>query len=135
MKRWLVRRLQKWLINPVVRRRAGAKGSRFALIETRGRRTGQPRLMPVGGALDGNVFWIVAEHGQAASYVRNLEANARVRIKVDGSWHAGTAQPMPNGDPLQRLRLYNPRTAAEVKQFGTSLLTVRVDFDRADGPG
>jgi deazaflavin-dependent oxidoreductase (nitroreductase family) len=129
MKRWLVRRLQKWLINPVVVRHAGTTGSRFALLETTGRRSGLPRRTPIGGGLDGNVFWIVAEHGHGASYVRNLEANHRVRVRVNGSWLTGTAHVLPKDDAIERLRMYNPRTAGEVRRMGTSLLTIRVDLD------
>ena len=34
-----------------------------ALLETTGRKTGAPRVTPVTNGLDGDVFWIVTEHG------------------------------------------------------------------------
>jgi deazaflavin-dependent oxidoreductase (nitroreductase family) len=43
-----------------------------ALIETTGRTSGQPRRVPVGNGLRGDEFWIVAEHGYAADYVKNI---------------------------------------------------------------
>ncbi|MEA2494212.1 MAG: hypothetical protein QOJ29_2123, partial [Thermoleophilaceae bacterium] len=38
---------------------AGVMGKSTALIETIGRRSGQPRVTPVTNGLDGNTFWIV----------------------------------------------------------------------------
>jgi len=49
-----------------------------AILETTGRRSGVPRRTPVGNGLDGDTFWIVAEHGRRAAYVRNLPAEPRV---------------------------------------------------------
>jgi deazaflavin-dependent oxidoreductase (nitroreductase family) len=129
VKRRLVKLQQKWLVNPLVRRRAGDAGFRYALLETIGRKSGLPRQTPVGDGGDGDTFWIVAEHGRASDYVRNLEANPRVRVRVDGEWRAGSAHVMAEDDPIKRLTAYHPETAKEVRRFGTSLLTVRVDLD------
>ncbi|MGI8622138.1 MAG: nitroreductase/quinone reductase family protein, partial [Solirubrobacteraceae bacterium] len=41
--------------------------------------------------LDGDTFWIVAGHGRQAAYVRNLQAEPRVRVKARGEWRTGTA--------------------------------------------
>jgi deazaflavin-dependent oxidoreductase (nitroreductase family) len=45
-------------------------------------------------ALDGDAFWIVTEHAHRANYVRNIEANPRVRVRSGRKWRAGTAQPV-----------------------------------------
>lgn len=130
MKRRVVLFLQKRFINPSVRRRAGDPGYRYALLETVGRKSGQPRQNPVGNGKTGDTMWIVAEGGRDSSYVRNIEANPRVRIRVDGKWRTGTARVMPDDDPQKRLDVtYDPRVAGEVRRFGTSLMTVRVDLD------
>ena len=132
MKRELDHFLHVRLINPWAARRAGSPGDRFALLETVGRKSGQPRQTPVGYGLEGDVLWIVSEHGRASGYVRNLESNPRVRIRVGGAWRDGTARVVPDDDPLLRLKSYDPRTANEVRRIGTSLLTVRVDLEPAD---
>lgn len=129
MKRELDHFLHVRLINPWAARRAGSPGNRFALLETVGRKSGQPRQTPVGYGLDDKVLWIVSEHGRMSGYVRNLEANPRVRIRVGGAWRNGTARVVPDDDPLLRLKSYDPRTANEVRRIGTSLLTVRVDLE------
>jgi deazaflavin-dependent oxidoreductase (nitroreductase family) len=133
VKERLVRWLQTRLINPMVVRHAGDTANRYALLETTGRKTGMARQTPVGNGLHGDEFWIVSEHGRNAYYVRNLEANPRVRIRVDGSWRAGNAHPIPDDDPVARLKELDPRTAAEIKRMGSQLLSVRVDLDPTTG--
>src|SRR3954449_6723629 len=109
-RRALKRRASKFasvkLLNPVMRRalEAGVVPRGWALLETTGRRSGQPRRVPVGDGLRGSVFWIVAEHGRHADYVRNIERDPRVRVKVGRSWRAGTARLLPDDDPRERLR-------------------------------
>jgi deazaflavin-dependent oxidoreductase (nitroreductase family) len=69
-----------------------------ALLETTGRKSGLPRVTPLTNGLDGNVFWIVTEHGHNAAYVRNIEAEPRVRVRVRNGWRAGSAQ-IVNDEP------------------------------------
>lgn len=85
----------------------------YALLETTGRRTGHPRQVPVANGLQGDTFWLIAGLGDRAQYVRNLQADPRVRVKArparlrDGMamrWHTGTAHPMPEDDALARHR-------------------------------
>jgi deazaflavin-dependent oxidoreductase (nitroreductase family) len=129
MKRQIAHFLQTRFINPRVLPNAGNPGNRYALLETIGRKTGQPRQTPVGNGLVGDVFWIVSEQGRQASYVQNLLANPHVKVKVDGTWRAGTARVLPEEDPLEHLKKLDQRTAAEIKRLGSSLLTVRVDLE------
>ena len=129
MKRRVVRLLQRHVINPRARTHAGEAGDRHALLETMGRVSGQPRQTPVGNGLQGDTFWIVAEHGLHADYVRNLSRNPRVRVKVDGRWRSGKAHLLPDDDPLARQRTLDPENARAVRLMGTDLLTVRIDLD------
>jgi deazaflavin-dependent oxidoreductase (nitroreductase family) len=131
MKRRLVTLLQVRVINPRNLLHAGNSGRPDALLETVGRKSGKPHQIPVANGLDGSVFWIVAMHGRGASYVQNLIANPRVRVKVAGAWRPGTAQVVPDDDPIRRLESIDPRTATLFKRIGTSLLTIRVDLDVA----
>ena len=76
-KRKLVTALQVKLLNPPMRALA-ARGLApgVALLETIGRKSGEPRRTPVSNGLQRgtNTFWIVAEMGRNAAYVRNIEA-------------------------------------------------------------
>ncbi len=119
------------IINPVVRFlvERGIAPPSYAVLETTGRRSGQPRRTPVGNGLDGDTFWIVAEHGRRAAYVRNIAADPRVRVKVGGRWREGVAHLMPDDDPRERQRKIGLRfNAAVVRAMGTDLLTVRVSL-------
>lgn len=110
-------------------------GQSTALLETIGRKSGQPRVTPVTNGLDGDVFWIVTEHGHSANYVRNLEANPRVRVKAGPRWRTGTAR-ITDDDPRARLAQIverNPRAkanAAIVRKDSTELLVIRIDLER-----
>ncbi|MFD9961337.1 nitroreductase/quinone reductase family protein [Amycolatopsis sp. NPDC058986] len=119
---------QRHLANPISRRVA-----RFlpgeAVLETVGRRSGLPRETPIGGRLEGATFWIVTEFGRQSQYVRNLEAQPRVRLQVKGRWHTGTASIVDDDDPRVRLRKLPWFNSLVVRTVGTNLLTVRVDLD------
>ncbi len=107
----IVRIVQRRIVNPPVRLmwRLGFVSPGFALLETTGRRTGRSHITPVGDGLRDDTFWVVAEHGAAAAYVRNLQANrrARVRLRQRGRliWRSGTAHLMPATDPRTRQRM------------------------------
>jgi len=120
------------VVNPVVRwavRHDLAPGS-YTILETTGRRSGEPRRTPVGHVVDGDAVWIVAEHGSRAGYVHNVRSNPRVRIKLRDGWRAGTAHVLDEDDPHARLRRMGLRlNALVVRLMGTDLLTVRIDLD------
>ena len=101
----------------------------WSLLETTGRNSGRPHRNPVGDGLIGDAFWIVADHGRRSDYVRNIEANPRVRLRVRGRWRTGTAHLMPDDDPVARQRQLGSFNAAFVRLMGSDLLTLRVDLD------
>jgi deazaflavin-dependent oxidoreductase (nitroreductase family) len=125
------------LLNPVVRAaaRLGLPLPLVVILETRGRRSGQPRRVPVGKALEGDTLWIVAEHGRRAAYVRNVEADPRVRVRVGRRWRPGTARVLEDDDWRERQRRMPGRmNSAVVRAMGTEPVTVRVDLDPAGAP-
>ena len=99
------------------------------LLETTGRTSGLPRRTPVGGRLTGREFWFVSEYGEKSQYVRNIQADPRVRVRTKGRWYAGTAVLLPGDDPRARLRLLPRFNSVAVRGFGIGLLTIRVDLD------
>jgi deazaflavin-dependent oxidoreductase (nitroreductase family) len=131
-KRRLVTAFQVRVFNPPVRALA-ERGllPGIALLETTGRTSGQPRRTPVSNGLERgtNTFWIVAEMGRKAGYVRNIEADPRVRVRVRGRWRSGTAEVLDGADPRVRLRSISRLNARGVRALGTDLLVVRVDLD------
>ncbi|MFI7410679.1 nitroreductase/quinone reductase family protein [Streptomyces sp. NPDC049627] len=99
------------------------------VLETTGRVSGLPRQTPVGGRRVGDSFWLVSEFGDKSQYVRNIKADPRVRVRIRGRWHTGTAHLLPDDDPIARLRGLPRFNSVGVRALGTNLLTVRVDLD------
>ncbi len=151
-----VRWLQRYVLNPpaVASTWLGLVPG-HALIETHGRRTGRCRWTVVGLDLDpdsdsdldpdsdpesdpdlasdhrrcGPTGWIVTEQGRHAGYVRNLEADPRVRIRTGRRWHRATARIVDGDDAEARLDgFHRPGHAVAVRRFGTDLLTVRLEL-------
>lgn len=116
--------LQKRVANPI------AKLSPFqTLLETTGRKSGQPRRTALGGERVGNEFWFVSEFGTGSQYIKNIQADPRVRVRLHNKWHTGTAHLLPDDDAAARLGSLPALNSFGVKTFGTNLLTVRVDLD------
>jgi deazaflavin-dependent oxidoreductase (nitroreductase family) len=127
-KRRVSRALGKYVVNPVVKVVAGYVPW-WSLLETTGRKSGRPWRNPVGNGLDGDTFWIVAEHGHKAGYVKNIKANPWVQIRVGGRWRHGTARVLEDDDARQRQRQLGSLNAAFVRLMGTDLVTVRIDLE------
>jgi deazaflavin-dependent oxidoreductase (nitroreductase family) len=120
----IVNALQRRIGNPVMRTIPIQ-----TLLETTGRKSGQPRRTPIGGLLDGSEFWLVSEFGDRSQYVRNIAADPRVRVRVRGRWHNGTATLLPDDDARARLAKLPRMNSAAVRAMGDNLLTIRVDLD------
>lgn len=134
-------RVQQSVVNPVVRLawdlRLPIPGD--ALLETTGRRTGLRRRTPVCDGLEGDTFWLIAQRGRDADWVRNIEADPRVRVKLSGphaDWRAGTAHILDDDDPRERQRILSQASVARRLCMSTSRtlhaspLTIRVDLDQ-----
>jgi deazaflavin-dependent oxidoreductase (nitroreductase family) len=126
--RFVTNRLVNPVVRPLVRRGFVPRGT--ALLETTGRRTGQPRQVPVGDGLRGETFWIVTEHGYGSDYVKNIQKDARVRVKVRRRWYDGSARILPDDDPIARLRwLKRPVNDTALRFVGTEHVVIRVDLE------
>ena len=139
MKRTIVRLVQRYFVNPPMRLALilGVLPPTHALLETVGRASGKPRRNPVGNGLadDSRTFWIVAEHGRNANYVRNIAADPNVRVRIGLRWRTGRAEIVPGDDPRARLRaIGRPINGFMVRTMGTDLLSVRIDLDPETSP-
>ena len=114
---------QRRLANPLMRRLPTQ-----TLLETTGRKSGQPRRTPLGGSRVGDQFWLVSEFGDKSQYVKNVKANPNVRVRLRGQWHNGVAHLVPDDDARDRLRSLAKFNSFGVRTFGTNLLTIRVDL-------
>lgn len=134
----IVRTFQRWTINPLMRLllAIGINPLGLAILETRGRVSGKLRRTPVGNGRMGDSVWIIAEHGMRANYVRNLQRDPRVRVRLRQGlryrWVPGIATVMVDDDVLARQRMiirWHPLrafNAMNVRVLGAELLTVHV---------
>jgi deazaflavin-dependent oxidoreductase (nitroreductase family) len=114
---------QRRIGNPLLRRLPTQ-----TLLETTGRSSGLPRRTPIGGRRTGRQFWLVSEFGERSHYVRNIQADPRVRLRLHGVWHEGTAHLLPEDDARARLKTLPRLNSTAVQAVGTNLLTIRVDL-------
>ena len=131
LKRRVVVLLQRYLLNPPVKIATfiGLVPG-YAIIETVGRSSGRRRRTVVGVHQEDDTLWIVAEQGRRAGYVRNLEAQPRVRVRLRDRWRQGMAQVVEEDDPRARLRSFGRKAHAwSVLRFGTELASVRIDLE------
>ena len=135
-----VRTFQRYTINPLMRLllAIGISPLGVAILETRGRRSGKIRRVPVGNGRQGDSFWIIAEHGRRAGYVHNIQHDPHVRVRLRVGlryrWVPGIATLRPGDDPLARQRkiiAWHPLralNAINVRVFGADLLAVHVQL-------
>lgn len=123
LKRRLVHGVQRHIVNPIGRRLP------LTMLETVGRKSGQPRRTAVGGRVVDSQFWMVSEHGKHSDYVRNISANSAVRMRIGGRWRTGTAHLLPDDDPIARLDQLPGLNSTLVRAAGSELLTIRIDLD------
>lgn len=118
------------LVNPVALRFAAGVAPWWVVLETTGRNTGRPRRVPLArGPADEHTVWLIAVHGPHASFVKNLLAEPRVRIKIGGEWLSGRADLAPL-DP-ERLSEFNLYARGGPKTMGIDPSLVRIDLDHA----
>jgi deazaflavin-dependent oxidoreductase (nitroreductase family) len=138
VRRRIFRLAAKYLVNPSVRlgMRLGIAPGSVALIETIGRRSGLPRRTPVLNGLDGNTFWLFAEHGREADYVKNLLVDPRVRVRAGGTWRAGTAIVLAEPDGTSRRQQIERRHGVMgwldglmFRAAASDPLAIRIDLD------
>jgi deazaflavin-dependent oxidoreductase (nitroreductase family) len=116
------------LVNPLNRALAGI-APWWVLLETTGRRSGMARRTPLArGPVEGDTTWLISVHGRHAEWVRNAEANPRVRIRLRGRWHAGRAS-LQIYEPTI-LRRFNAYARAGPRLLGIEPALVRIELDR-----
>jgi deazaflavin-dependent oxidoreductase (nitroreductase family) len=71
----------------------------------------------------------VSEFGEKSQYVKNIQADPAVRVRLKGKWHKGVAHLLPDDDPHARLRALPGFNSMGVRTFGTNLLTIRVNLE------
>ena len=61
---------------------AGRSEPQYLSLTTRGRRSGKPREIEIWFTRRDGRYYLIAEHGRRANWVRNLVADPAVRVRV-----------------------------------------------------
>jgi len=126
----------RYVANPLVRGmfRLGLTPPLHTLIETRGRKSGLVRRVPVAYRLDGNQAWVISQHGRRSGWAANISADSHVRILHGRQWRDGVAEFMPDDDVRARIRTFsrspviNRLVATMFEALETRPMTVRIDL-------
>ena len=64
----------------------------YLYLITTGRRSGLPREIEIWFITRDGVYYLVAERGERAAWVRNIRADPRVRVRIDDQTHEARAR-------------------------------------------
>src|SRR4051812_15028542 len=94
------RRVGRVVMNPMVGAlaRIGIHPPLTIELETVGRKSGEPRRVPLNGRVEGRELWVISQHGRRAGWAYNVTANPRVRVRLKDQWRSGTAIFEPTDD-------------------------------------
>jgi deazaflavin-dependent oxidoreductase (nitroreductase family) len=132
------RQLGRTVMNPVVAAldRIGVRSSLVVELETIGRKSGEPRRVPLAGRADDNGVWVISQHGRRAGWAHNIAADPRVRVRVDNQWRSGTATFEPDDDVRARARSFSGNgkisqsaTALTMRAMESDPISVRITYD------
>lgn len=133
------RAIGRYLVNPgfAALDRIGVRSTFATELETIGRKSGQPRRVPVSVRFDDEGAWIICQHGMRSGWGNNVRANPAVRLRQNGRWRAAIAELRPDDDVVARARAFAPHpalaplTAAGFAALQTDPISVRVTFTDA----
>ena len=91
--------------------------SEFLYLTTTGRRTGKPRQIEIWYIERGGRFYIIAEHRERAHWVRNIQADQRITVKVGASERSAHGRIL---DPERDRPLHRAVSEAFDRKYGWS---------------
>ncbi|WP_371859824.1 nitroreductase family deazaflavin-dependent oxidoreductase [Nocardia uniformis] len=130
------RALGRYIMNPTVRAldRIGVRTALATEIETIGRKSGQPRRVPVSVLFDEDGAWMICQHGMRSGWGLNISANPEVRVRQGDRWRTGTAVLLPEDNVVARARTFAPHpllaplARSMFAVLETTPISVRVTF-------
>ena len=123
------RRMGRIVMNPVVAAldKVGVRSSLVVDMETTGRKSGEPRRVPLAGRADDTGVWVISQHGRRAGWAHNIAADPDVRVRVDNQWRSGKATFEPYDDVRARARSFGGN--GKISQSATALTMRAMESD------
>lgn len=110
-------------------------GGSVCHLQTIGRTTGRPRTIEIWFATDGERIYMLAGGRERAHWVRNLQQDPRVRVRIGGHTVAGAARVVvdPDRDRLARQLLAAKyqgwADGAPLSSWASGSLPVEIELD------
>ena len=109
-------------------------GLDYLYLTTRGRRTGRPHEVEIWFGAGAETVYLLSGGGDRSDWVRNLLADPRVTVRIDGERRSGRARRVqdPGEDEMARRLLvdkYAPRYRGSLDRWGRESLPVAIDLD------
>ncbi len=132
------RQLGRTILNPLMSAldRVGVRSSLVVELETVGRKSGEPRRVPLAGRADEHGVWVISQHGRRAGWAHNIAAHPSVRVRVNNQWRSGTATFEPDDDVRARARsiggdgkVIQSAAAVTFRAMESDPISVRITYD------
>ena len=132
------RQLGRTVMNPMVAalERMGVRSSLVVELETIGRKSGEPRRVPLAGRADDKGVWVISQHGRRAGWAHNIAADPKVRVRVNDQWRSATATFEPDDDVRARARSFGgdgklgqSATVLTMRAMESDPISVRITYD------
>ena len=107
----------------------------FCYLTTRGRVTGNDHEIEIWYARDGDTLYLLAGGGDSSDWVRNLQAEPRVQVGIDGVTYDAHGRVVTDPEESERARTlvfdkYQPRNHGELVTWRGRALPVALDLHR-----
>ena len=109
----------------------------FCYLTSRGRVSGRPHEIEIWFALDGRTLYLLSGGGDRSDWVRNLQAEPAVSIRLRDSTYDAMGRVVEEGDESEHARRlvfekYQPRYSGSLERWRRESLLVAIDVPRAD---
>src|SRR5262245_34525957 len=76
----------------------------YCYLTTTGRRTGQPHTIEIWFGLEGSTLYLMAGGREKSDWVRNLQKQPEVQVRLDGITYPATARIVVDGGEDAKVR-------------------------------
>lgn len=110
----------------------------YCYLTTTGRVSGRPHTIEIWFGLVGETLYLLAGGGEQSDWVRNLQREPAVDVRLRERHFPGRARVLAPGEEEQRARVllvekYQPRYSGDLTEWGRTSLPVAIDLDEAAG--
>ena len=109
----------------------------YCYLTTTGRNSGEPREIEIWFGLAGDTLYMLSGGGTNSHWVKNLQREPRVSVRIAGRTFRGRARIIDGGeeDALARKLLfekYTPRYSGDLRDWSRRAVPVAVDLESGE---